>query len=244
MFVVSDDHHLLAYSTDTSGFHEYTLHVKDLRTDKLLPDRIAKVDTAEWASDNRTMFCITEDEAKRPYQLHRHTLGGSVDELVYEEKDPLYTLSIRRSRDRKYVWVDSDSATTSECRMIAADNPAEVPRLLFPREEGHRYEVEHRNGSLYIRSDKEAKNYRLVTVVVDDPAPKNWKELVKHRDDVLLERAHLFADHCVLSEVQAGLPFLRIMDLRTGDFHPSTCPKPSTTFSPRQSGVQHRYAAV
>jgi oligopeptidase B len=218
-FAVSDDHNLLAFATDTTGFREYTLYVKDLRTGKLLTDQIAKAQMAVWAADNKTLFYVTEDDAKRPYRLYRHSLGDKNDALIYEEKDALYTLSIRRSRDRKFIWADSDSSTTSECRIIPAGKPTEAPRLLLPREEGHRYEADHRDGLLYIRSDKGAKNYRLVTAPVDDPSPKNWKELVKHRDTVLLDRAQLFANYCVLSETEAGLPYLRVMDLRSGDSH-------------------------
>jgi oligopeptidase B len=86
-YQVSDDGHLLAYSTDITGFREYTLYVKDLRTGKLLSDRIEKVGSVNWAADNRTFFYTTEDAAKRPYRLYRHTLGSATDDLVYEEPD-------------------------------------------------------------------------------------------------------------------------------------------------------------
>ncbi len=219
VFAVSDDHNLLAYSTDVTGFREYTLHVKDLRTGKLLPDQIAKVQIAVWGADNNTLFYITEDEAKRPYRLHRHTLGGKVDEVVYEEKDPLYVLVARRSRDRKFVLIDSDSSTTSECRYLRADKPTETPKVILPREEGHRYDVDHRDGLFYIRSDKDAKNYRLVTAPVADPSPSNWKEMMPHRPNVLLEGVTLFANHAVITESEAGLHSLRIHDFRSSLNH-------------------------
>jgi oligopeptidase B len=219
VYSVSDDHHLLAYSADVTGFREYTLYVKDLRTGQLLPDKISKVQMAVWGADNQTLFYVVEDAAKRPHRLYRHKLGATEDPLVYEEKDALYTLRAGRSRDRKYVWVESESSTTAECRYIPADEPGAPPRLVLPREEGHRYDVDHRDGLFYIRTDKDAKNYRLVTAPVEDPAPKNWKEMIGHRPDILLEGVWLFSNHAVISECEAGLDRLRVFDLRTGQSH-------------------------
>src|SRR5262249_28270983 len=110
-FSVSDDGHLLAFSTDVTGYREYTLQFKDLRTGKLLPDRVAKVGGVAWASDNKTIFYGTEDAAKRPYRIYRHGLGERADTLVYEEKDELYRTFVRRSRDKAFLFIQSGSST-------------------------------------------------------------------------------------------------------------------------------------
>jgi oligopeptidase B len=219
IFSVSDDHQLLAYSTDLTGFREYVLYVKDLRTGERLPDQIAKIDSATWASDSRTLLYVTEDDAKRAFRLNRHVLGSMADDVVYEEKDPLFVLGVSRSHDRKYVWATSESSTTSEARWMPADRPTDEPRIVLPREEGHRYDVDHREGRWYIRTDKDAKNGRIVSAPVDAPIGANWKEMLPHRPDVLIEGMLLFANHCVVAEYEAGLPFLRVIDLRTGDSH-------------------------
>src|SRR5207253_2219738 len=108
----SDDANLLAYTTDTTGFREYHLFVKDLRSGRLLADRVGKVSSFAWATDNRTLFYVTEDHAKRPHKLWRHTLGRprDDDELVCEEKDELYRLRVSRSRDKKYVFASVSSS--------------------------------------------------------------------------------------------------------------------------------------
>src|SRR5262245_3104488 len=100
---VSDDGNVVAFGTDTTGFREYYLSVKDLRTGKITESRFVKANQAEWAADNKTLFYITEDAAKRAHKLWRHTLGEpkEKDALVYEEKDELYRLGVGRSRDRK-----------------------------------------------------------------------------------------------------------------------------------------------
>src|SRR5208282_5702640 len=94
---VSDDGNLLAFSTDETGFREYSLYVKDLRTGALLSEKIPRVDSVAWATDNQTLFYVTEDNAKRAYRVWRHKLGEKEDMLVYEEKDALFSVDVDRS---------------------------------------------------------------------------------------------------------------------------------------------------
>jgi oligopeptidase B len=235
MSTVSDDGNLLAYATDVSGFREYTLYVKDLRSGKLLPDRVARVSGVVWAADNKTLFYVTEDHAKRAYRLYRHVLGEKDDKLVYEEKDELYRIMARRSRDRAYVFLTSASSTTTEVRALKADRPTEEFRVVLPREVGHKYQVNHRDGLFYLLTNKDAKNFRLVTAPAKDPRPSNWKELVPHRKDVLLERLELFADHAVLSERANALPRLHVLDLAGGKDHVIDLPEPVYALFPQMN---------
>ena len=225
-FVLSDNQELLAYSTDATGFREYTLQVKDLQTCKLLEDRIPKTNSVAWSADGKTLFYVTEDPAKRPYRLYRHVLGSAKDDLVYEEKDELYRLAIGRSHDRSYLFATSTSSTTTEVRSLSSDRPADPPRVILPRENDHRYHVEHRNGLFFIRTNKDAKNFKLVTAPVNDPQPKNWKEVIPHRADVLLEGIDLFANHCIAAERENGLTHRQVIDLRTSKSHRLQFPEP------------------
>jgi oligopeptidase B len=226
VFTVSDDGNLLAYSTDITGFRQYTLYVKDLRTGQLLSDRIEKTISVVWAADNKTLFYTTEDHAKRPYRLYRHVLGGKQDELVYEEKDELYRLTAQKTRDRKYILAGSTSSTTSEMRVIPAGRPAEAARLIQQRENEHEYYVDHRDGLFYIRTNKGAKNFRVVTAPASDPQEKNWKEFIEHRKNRMIESVSLFAGHAVISERENGLPHLRIIDFETSNSHRIDMPEP------------------
>jgi oligopeptidase B len=218
-YAVSDDGNLLAYSTDVTGFRQYTLHVKDLRTGELLPDRREKTVSVLWAADNKTLFYTTEDHAKRPYRFYRHVLGGQKDDLVYEEKDELYRIIANRSRDRRQIFLTSASSVTSEVRHIPADRPAGEAKLILPREAEHEYYVDHRDGLFYIRTNKNAKTYRIVTAPVSDPQPSRWKEFIPHRKDVMLEGVDLFARHAVIYERENGLQQLNVIDMRDGKSH-------------------------
>ena len=215
---VSDDGKLLAYGTDNTGFRDYKLHIKNLETGKLLPDTVDRVSSAAWATDNRTLFYTTTDPAKRPFRLFRHTAGTDTkgDTLLYEEKDEMFGAGVYRSRSGSYLFFPSRSHTTSEFRYVKADSPAAELRLLAPRVHEREYSVDHRGDLFYILTNDKGRNNRVVTAAVSDPAPDNWKELIPHRDDVMLEDLDLFADWAAIYEREDALPRIRILDLASG----------------------------
>ncbi|WNG42724.1 S9 family peptidase [Archangium minus] len=224
---VSDDGHLLAYSVDTTGFRQFTLQVKDLRTGKTGVERMEKVTSVVWAADNRTLFYVTEDAAKRPFKLWRHTLGtpSSEDVLVYEEKDERFTLGVQRSRSGEYLIASSDSSTTSEVRVWPARNPTAALTVVAPREQDHEYSVDHHGEQFYILTNSGGRNFRVVTAPVKSPGRANWKELIPHREAVLLQGLSLFKNHLMLYEFEAGLPHLSITDLKTRASHRISFPE-------------------
>jgi oligopeptidase B len=234
---VSDDGNLLAYTTDTTGFREYHLFVKDLRTGEVLPDRLGKVASAAWAADNQTLFYVTEDAAKRPHRLYRHALGTpkDQDELIYDEKDELFRLFVRRSHDKKYLFAVSGSTTSDEVRYLPSDRPGGAFTVVLPREPDHEYGVDHRDGLFYIRTNKGAKNFKLVTAPVTDPKPANWTELVPHRPEVLFEGQTLFKDYAVFTEREQGLPHLAVHDFRAGRTKRMNFPEPVYSVFPTEN---------
>ena len=178
----SDDGNLLAYSTDNTGYRQYTLHVKDLRTGSLFSENIERVDSIAWATDNKTLFYVTEDAvSKRNNKFFRHVLGSDKYELLYEEKDELFDIGTQRSRDKAVIMLGAFSKTSTEFRYIPAGDPNAEWKTILPRQADHEYDVDHRDGLFYIRTNKGAKNFRVVTAPVSDPSEKNWKEFVAHR---------------------------------------------------------------
>ena len=234
-FAVSDDNNLLAYSTDNTGFREYTLHIKDLRTGKLLLEKIERVGSVAWAINSRTFWYGVEDKTKRDYRIYRHMLGddagGRNDVLVYEEADPLFRVGVHRSRDRKILFIHSEAHTATEVRFLPADEPLTEPTLIAPRTPDHEYYVDHRDGVFYIRTNQKAVNFRLVTAPLEKPAPKNWTEIVPHELDVMLADHDLFAQHLVLTRRVEGLPMLQVRTLETGETHDITFPEPAYNVS-------------
>ena len=227
-YSISDDGHLLAYSTDITGFREYTLYVKDLRTGVLLPGTIEKVSSVAWAADNTTIFYVTEDEAKRPYRFWRHRPGIAGSDLVYEETDQLFRIGVERSRSRAFLFLAAGSFTSSEWRYLPADEPLGAWQMLMPREKDHEYAVEHGGDRFYIRTNGGGlRNFRLVSAPVADPRPARFTELVPHRESVMLEDVEVFASHFIVHEREAGLIRLYITMLEGGATHHIEFPEPT-----------------
>jgi oligopeptidase B len=229
---VSDDGRLLAYTTDLTGFRDYTLQVKDLESGALLADRVEKVGAVAWAADGQTLFYVTEDAAKRPYRLYRHRLGATTADLILEETDALFRLHVFRSRSLAYLFLVSGSFTSTETRFCPAADPAGPWRVILAREKDHEYQVDHGRGPggdlFYIRTNGGGRrNFRLVTAPVDDPTPGRWQELLPHREDVMLEDLEVFAEHHVVHEREDGLIRLRITDAGTGTHHHVEFPEPT-----------------
>lgn len=215
-FVPSDDGNLLAYSTDNTGYRQYTLQVKDLRTGQLFPERIERVNGVAWATDNKTFFYVTEDAVtKRSDKFFRHVLGAEKSDLIYDEKDELFDIGLGRTLDGAMIFVHAFSKTSTEARYIRADDPNGTLKVILPRQPEHEYDVDYRNNLFYIRTNKGAKNFHIVTAPVNDPSEKNWKEFVAHRPEVKVDGVSLFANHAVISEWENGLEQLEILDFKT-----------------------------
>ena len=226
-FVVSDDQNLLAYTIDYVGYRQFSLQVKDLRTGETLPDTMDRVDSIAWAADNRTLFLTTEDEVtKRDNRAWRHTLGQKEFEPLYEDKDETFRVGIDKTRDKKYLLLSSVSTDTSEVRYLKADQPKSDFTLFLPREKQHRYFLDHRENLFYIRSDKNAKNFQILTAPDNDPDPKNWRVFVPHDKDVLVEDMDLFRDFAVSVEKSQALARIRIFDFKSGKWSSIRFPEP------------------
>ncbi len=210
---VSPDGYLLAYSTDNTGFRQYTLRVRDLRTGEDLSDTAERVGAIVWAADSTTLFYTTEDAVtKRHDHLFRHRLGEVVsqDMVVYEEKDERFNLGVGKTRDCKYLLMEAGSHTTSECRFLSAETPEGEFQMIAPRMDEQEYSVDHRDGLFYIRTNDVGKNFRVVTAPVEKAGREFWTELISLDRDVPLEDFELFESFCVSSRRRLGLPTLTI----------------------------------
>ena len=239
----SDDGNLLAYSIDNTGYRQFLLQIKDLRTGQLLSEKVERVTGLAWANDNKTIFYVTEDPVtKRSDKFFRHVLGTDKTDLVYEEKDELFDIGTGRSLDKKVVFLESFSKTSTEVSYLLASEPNAALKMILPRQPEHEYDVNHRDGRFYIRTNKGAKNFRIVTAPVSDPSEKNWKEFVAHRPAVKVDGITLFADHAVLSEWENGLQQLEVVDFKNDKRHNIKFPEP--VYSANLSGIREYNTSV
>ncbi len=226
---VSPDGNLLAYSYDDTGFRQFMLAVKDLRTGKMLPDHAERVGSVVWANDNKTIFYTQEDAvAKRQYQLYRHTAGtNDGDALVFEEKDERFNLEASKTRSSAYIFAVSSSHTTSEARYIPADQPRADFKVLEPRKQNVEYYPDHNGDSFYIRVNDTGRNFRLVKAPVADPGSKNWQEVTAQQSNVMLDDLEVFKNFYVSYERENGLPQIRTTDIRNGHSRRIDFPEPA-----------------
>jgi oligopeptidase B len=236
VFEISDDGDLLAYTTDTTGFRQYTLHVKDLRLGQLLRDSAERVTSLAWASDNKTIFFTTEDPlTKRSNLTFRYVLGSNAPEEIYNEKDELYHAEVNRTPDKKFVFLRVAATDSTEVRYLHSDRPNSPLAVVLPRERDHKYDVDHREGLFYIRTNKSAKNYCVVTAPVSDPRPHNWREFLPHNHAVLIEDLSLFKNYAVAYEKSAALNLLRILNFATGEWRSIQFPEPAYSVFPTEN---------
>ena len=216
---VSPDGTKLAYTVDFTGFRQYTLQVKDLASGRLLRDTVERVTSLAWAADNSTLFHVEEDETtKRSYRLHRRVLEG-VSEVIYEERDEQFDISVAETRSESFVVLSSVSKDTSEVRVLRSNDPRGEFRVVEKRRKGLEYYVDHRENEFFIRTNDKGANFRLVRAPVDDPSAKRWRQVVAHRPLVMLEEVDLFKDFWVLVERDKGLLRLRITDFASAEAH-------------------------
>jgi oligopeptidase B len=227
-YQVSEDGNLLAYSTDNTGFRQYTLAVKDLRTGKLFPDHVEKTGSVVWASDNKTVFYTVEDSAKRQYRLYRHSVGATgPDDLIYEEKDARFSIDAFKTRSRAYIVLISGSHTTSEARYIPADQPNAEWKVMEPRRQDIEYYPDHNGDFFYIRVNDAGRNYRLVKAPVNAAGKANWQDVIPHRADVMLDETDFFKNYYITYEREHGLPQISVTDLNSGKSHRLSFPEPA-----------------
>ena len=211
-YLMSDDGMLLAYSTDDTGFRQYRLQVKDLSTGLHWARTFEKTISVAWAADSRTLFFTEEDHAKRAARLYRvRAFTNEEPVLVFEEPDERFNLEIFRSRSGVMLFLVTASHTTTEFHVVEAATPGAPFRLLAGRRQDHEYEVDHQDDRFVIRTNDLGRNFRLVEAPVASPSEANWKEIVPHRDDVMLEGALAFEPATVLCERAGGLPRFRAL---------------------------------
>jgi len=214
-YSVSSNNNLIAFGVDTVSRRKYTIHFKNLKTGEILPDKIPVTSgRAAWANDNKTVFyTLKDEETLRSYKIMKRVLGTdpSSDKEVFEENDVTFSSYVYKTKSKKYLIIGSGSTLSDEYRFLDADNPDGKFKIIQVREKDLLYDVAHYKDKFYIRTNYKAKNFRLMATPVNRTTKGNWKELIPHRDDVLLQGFEVFKDFLVVNERINGLPNLRIM---------------------------------
>lgn len=216
---VSPDNRILAFASDTVGRYIMNLSFKNLETGETYPYNVANITSLAWANDNQTVFYGSKDlQTLRADKIFRHKLGEPTSvEQVYVESDDSFNTQVSRTKSGEYVAIASHSTTSSEYILIDSNAPDNEPRVFQPRERDHLYYVDHKGESFYVLTNLNATNFKLVTTPRSATSKTNWKDIIPHREDVLLESIDLFANHLVVQERSMGLNRLRVINQSTND---------------------------
>ncbi|WII72842.1 S9 family peptidase [Bdellovibrio sp. 22V] len=211
---VSPNHKMMAFGMDTVGRRFYTLHFKDLTTGQTLPEKIENVTgNLEWADDNETIFYTQQNpETLRWEKVFRYNIKTKQTDLIYEEKDETFSVYVNTSLSGKYIYITSFSTLTTEVQYLESNKPHGKFKLFAPREREHEYSVEDGEDIFYVRTNKNAKNYKLMTAKAGHTNVSEWKEFIPHRSDTYLEDVTVFKDYLVLDERKNGLTQIQILD--------------------------------
>ena len=214
-YSTSSNNNLIAYGVDTVSRRLYILYFMDLTTRKLFDEQIPNTSgRAAWANDNKTVFYMLKDTTTlRSYKVMKHVLGTPVseDKEIYAETDETFSTFVYKTKSKKYMIIASSHTLSSEYRFLDADNPEREFKLVQPREKDHEYSIDHYKDKFYIHTNLDAKNFRLMEAPVDKTTKENWKEVIPHRDDILLQGFEVFKNYLVLSERKNGLTQIRVI---------------------------------
>ena len=213
---VSPDNKLLAYGVDTVSRREYVLHVKNLETGEIYKDAIPRTASdPTWAADNKTFFYTSKNPVTLlSEKIKRHVLGtdAATDAVVYEEKDPTNYIWVTKTKSDKYIIIGSQATLSAEQRYLPADQPMAAFKVFQPRMKEVLYDVEHANNLFYIRTNDKARNFKVMTCTEEKTDSSNWKEMIAHRDSVLVEGIDVFKGHVAVSERKNGLTQIHIIN--------------------------------
>jgi oligopeptidase B len=218
---VSRNNKILTYGIDYVSRRRYTLNFLDIQSGSLLPDKIENTTgQSVWAADNKTVFYVTKDiKTLRSSKIFKHKLGtpAEKDKLVYDESDETFSVSLSETKSRKYILINSTQTLASETRYIEASEPDTDFKIFEPRKVNHEYNIDHIGNEFYIRTNSDsASNFKLMKTAEGKTGKTNWKEVIAHRKDVLLESFELFDNWLVLQERIKGLNNLSIINQKDG----------------------------
>lgn len=217
---VSENNKILAFSVDTVSRRKYTIYFKSLESGEIFSDEIPNTSgSITWASDNKTIFYSFKDETLRPFKIFNYNLDSKQNKEVFEEKDPTFRCYVYKTKSRKFLVIGSSSTMSDEYRILESDSPFGTFKVFEPRHDDMLYGIDHYKDKFYIRTNDQAKNFRLMATPVNKTAIDNWEEIIPHREDVLLENFELFKDYLVLEERKLGLTLLRVINQNTDAEH-------------------------
>ncbi len=217
--MISDDNKMLAFAVDFVSRRIYDICFKNLETGEILNEKIEKTSgNFTWTADNKTLFYVKQNKQLRSCRVMKYTLGNpNAEEEIFFEKDAKFDVGVGRTKSEKYVFMFSGSSTSSEFRIIPADQPNAEFQMFHRREKDLEYSIEHFEDKFFIMTNWQATNFKLMETLETAMNKDHWKDVIPHRADVKLEDFEIFSDYLVLEERKNALNHIRIINFKTNE---------------------------
>ena len=218
---ISPSEDLLLYGEDLNGRREYTLHIKDLKNNKLLPDEIVKVSpSAIWSNDSQyVIYAKKDEETLIQNQIYLHKLGTnqSEDKLIYKEGDSEFNIWLSESRTKKYIYIYIEKTNASEVWLMDKSDPLKPIELVLKRSENHLYSVEDGGDYFYALSNhNDAKNFKIMQFKGSDFGDiSKWEVVLDERESHYIEDMLSFNEHIVIQSRFDGIPLIEILNIKS-----------------------------
>ena len=217
---VSPNNQILAFAEDRVSRRIYSIRFIDLRTGTFLEDRLENTNgNIAWANDNKTLFYTTKNKTSLLSEsVLRHVIGRPItaNEVVYHEKDPSFYIGVYRSKSGKYIIIYNNSTIASDYHILPTDSPQDNFKQFANRTAHHEYSIDHFEDKFYVLSNRNALNFKLMETSDKNTSEEHWKEVIAHRDDVLIEDIEVFKNHLVVSERKNASTYIQIIQQTTG----------------------------
>jgi oligopeptidase B len=232
-FDVSMDNKLMAYGIDTVSRRQYDIYVKNLETGEVYKDIISNTEGGPvWANDNQTFFYTAKNKVTLlSEKIKKHKMGtdAATDKTVYEEKDPSNYIGVGKTKSDKFILIASSGTLSSEYKYIHANKPDEAFKVFQPRMKEVLYDVDHANDKFYIRTNLNAKNFKVVTCAENKTDSSNWQEMIAHNDSILIQGIDVFKNFVAVSERKNGLTQVHIINTQNNASHYLAFDEPAYT---------------
>ncbi len=214
---VSFNDKYLGYSLDTKGSEYYTVYIRDIKTKKLVTDKIEETSGGiTFSLDDQYIFYSKLDENHRPRKIYRHKLGTKVseDQLIFEEKSEAFTVGIGLSSDDKYFFINSSDHNTSEQYYFDVNEKDPKPKLIKKRQRGILYSVNSWDGKFYNHTNENAEDFKID--ISDSLEKPDWKTFIAAKDEVLIGGLTFLKNWIIRSETSDALDKLFVKNIITG----------------------------
>ncbi|MDC0448625.1 S9 family peptidase [Candidatus Pelagibacter sp.] len=213
---VSFNDNYLGYSLDTKGSEYYTIYIRDIKTKKLVTEKIEETSGGiTFSLDDKHIFYSKLDNNHRPRKIFRHKLGTNPknDELIFEEKSEAFTVSIGLSSDEKYFFITSSDHNTSEQYYFDAKENNPKPQLIKKRKRGILYSVNSWDGKFYNHTNEDAEDFKID--ITDDLNEQKWKSFIAAKEEVLIGGLTFLNNWIIRSETSDALDKLFVKNIIT-----------------------------